>query len=417
MDIQMINPLSQSLRLPGGAILANRLAKAAMSEGMADANNHSTPRLEALYSRWARSGAGLLLSGNIQVDRWHLERPGNIVIHDDSGQEQLARLAAAGTSEGAHFWAQLSHTGRQVQDAINTSPLAPSSVDIDVMRGAGFSFATPREMTEEQILQAIGQFAFAARKVREAGFTGVSLHGAHGYLISQFLSPLANKRTDRWGGSPENRFRFVLEVVAAVRSAVGPAFPVALKLNSSDFQKGGFTNAECIELVKRLNDSTLDLLELSGGSLEQPKMAGLTLTDEGEDAPRESTVKREAFFVDFAASVRAAAKMPVMVVGGFRTTAAMIESLERGELDIVGLGRPIIADPEVPKRLLSGEIDRAASPEAALHPFHLLPWNNMQLERLADGFDPDLSLDGADAVAQFIELETRNMSALLQRRA
>jgi 2,4-dienoyl-CoA reductase-like NADH-dependent reductase (Old Yellow Enzyme family) len=413
----MTNPLSQSLQLPGGAILANRLAKAAMSEGMADANNHSTPRLEALYRRWARSGAGLLLSGNIQVDRWHLERPGNIVIDDDSGQEQLARLAAAGTSEGAHFWAQLSHTGRQVQDAINTAPLAPSSVDIDVMRGAGFSFATPREMTEEQIVQAIGQFAFAARKVREAGFTGVSLHGAHGYLISQFLSPLVNKRTDRWGGSLENRFRFVLEVVAAVRSAVGPGFPVALKLNSSDFQKGGFTNAECIELVKQLNDSTLDLLELSGGSLEQPKIAGLTLKDEGEDAPRESTVKREAFFVDFAAAVRAAARMPVMVVGGFRTTAAMIESLERGELDVIGLGRPIVADPEVPKRILSGEVERASSPEAALHPFHLLPWNNMQLERLADGLDPDLSLDGADAVARFTELETRNITMLLQRRA
>jgi 2,4-dienoyl-CoA reductase-like NADH-dependent reductase (Old Yellow Enzyme family) len=417
MDIQMINSLSQPLRLPGGAILANRLAKAAMSEGMADANNHSTPRLEALYRRWARSGAGLLLSGNIQVDRWHLERPGNIVIVDDSGQEQLARLAAAGTSEGAHFWAQLSHTGRQVQSAINISPLAPSSVDIDVMRGAGFSFATPREMTEEQIHQAIGQFALAAGKVREAGFTGVSLHGAHGYLISQFLSPLANKRTDRWGGSLENRSRFVLEVLAAVRSAVGPDFPVAIKLNSSDFQKGGFTNAECIELVKKLNDSTLDLLELSGGSLEQPKIAGLTLKDEGEDAPRESTVKREAFFVDFAAAVRAAAKMPVMVVGGFRTTAAMVESLERGELDIIGLGRPIIADPEVPKRILSGEVDRASSPEVTLHPFHLLPWNNMQLERLADGLDADLTLDGADAVAQFTELETRNMNALLQQRA
>lgn len=413
----MTHPLSQSLQLPSGAILANRLAKAAMSEGMADANNHSTPRLEALYRRWARSGAGLLLSGNIQVDRGHLERPGNIVVADDSGQEQLARLASAGTSQGAHFWAQLSHTGRQVQSAINTSPLAPSSVDIDVMRGAGFSFATPREMTEEQIQQAIEQFAFAARKVREAGFTGVSLHAAHGYLISQFLSPLANKRTDRWGGSLENRSRFLLEVLAAVRAAVGPHFPVAIKLNSSDFQKGGFTNAECIELVKTLNDSTLDLLELSGGSLEQPKIAGLTVKDEGEDAPRESTVKREAFFVEFAAAVRAAAKMPVMVVGGFRTTAAMIESLERGELDIIGLGRPLIADPEVPKRLLSGEVDRASSPEAALHPFHLLPWNNMQLERLADGLDPDLSLDGAVAVAQFAELETRNMTALLEQRA
>jgi 2,4-dienoyl-CoA reductase-like NADH-dependent reductase (Old Yellow Enzyme family) len=169
--------------------------------------------------------------------------------------------------------------------------------------------------------------------------------------------------------------------------------------------------------VKTLNDSSLDLLELSGGSLEQPKIAGLTLMDEGEDAPRESTVKREAFFVDFAASVRAAAKMPVMVVGGFRTTTAMIESLERGELDVIGLGRPIIADPEIPKRILAGEVDRAPSPEAALHPFHLLPWNNMQLERLADGLDSDLSLDGADAVEQFTEIEIRNITALLQHRA
>src|SRR5213076_1374406 len=147
MSIQMTTSLLTPLRLPNGAVLTNRLAKAAMSEGMADANNHSTPRMEVLYRRWARSGAGLLLSGNIQVDRWHLERPGNIVIDDESGQEQLARLAAAGTSEGAHFWAQISHTGRQVQSTINASPLAPSAVDLDVMRGAGFSFATPRAMT------------------------------------------------------------------------------------------------------------------------------------------------------------------------------------------------------------------------------------------------------------------------------
>ena len=413
----MTNPLAQPLALPGGAVLSNRLAKAAMSEGFADARNHSTPRLETLYRRWAGSGAGLLLSGNIQVDRWHLERPGNIVVDDDSGQAQLARLAAAGKSQGAHFWAQLSHTGRQVSSHINSAPLSPSAVDIDVIRGAGFSFATPKPMTEAEVERAIGQFAFAAKVTKDAGFTGVSLHAAHGYLISQFLSPLSNQRIDRWGGSLENRSRLLLEVIAAVRAVVGPVFPIGIKLNASDFQKGGFTNAECVELVKILGDTGLDLLELSGGSLEQPKVVGVTIKDEGEDGPRASTVAREAYFVAFAGAVRAVAKMPVMVTGGFRTAAGMIEALEGGDLDVVGLGRPLIADPMAARRLLSGEIDRTHAPEAGLNPFHILPWNNIQLERLADGLDPDLSLTGEAALAQFVEIEGRNMATLLEQRA
>ena len=399
----MTNPLAQALELPSGAVLSNRLTKAAMSEGFADARNHSTPRLETLYRRWAGSGAGLLLSGNIVVD-------------DDSGQAQLARLAAAGTSQGAHFWTQLSHTGRQVSSHINAAPLSASAVDIDAAHVPGLSFATPRPMTEAEIEHAIGQFVFAALEVKNAGFTGVSLHAAHGYLISQFLSPLSNRRTDRWGGSLENRARFLLETIGAIRAAVGPGFPIGIKLNASDFQKGGFTNAECIELVKILNGAGLDLLELSGGSLEQPKVVGVTVKDEGEDAPRPSTVAREAYFVAFAGAVRAVAKMPVMVTGGFRTAAGMIEALEAGELDVVGLGRPLIADPQAPLRLLAGEIERTHAPEAGLNPFHILPWNNMQIERLADGLDPDLSLTGEAALAAFRELEGRNLAALLDQR-
>ncbi|HVJ55303.1 MAG TPA: NADH:flavin oxidoreductase/NADH oxidase family protein [Aliidongia sp.] len=413
----MTNLLSTPLDLPCGARLPNRLVKAAMSEGMADAANRATPRLATLYRRWAGSGAGLLLSGNIQVDRRHLERPGNIVLDNQGGVEELAGMAEAGRAEGAHFWAQLSHTGRQVDAAINAAPLAPSCVEIDIVRGAGWTFAPPREMVESEILRAVDQFAFSAANAREAGFTGVELHGAHGYLISQFLSPLANRRTDRWGGSLENRSRFLIEVLDAVRAAVGPGFPLGLKLNASDFQRGGFTHAECLALVRRLNETSLDLLELSGGSLEQPKVVGVALKDEGEDAPRPSTVKREAYFVEFAGSVRAAARMPVMVTGGFRTRAGMIEAVERGELDLVGLGRPLIADPAVPKKLLAGEIGRVPTPEQKLNLFHLLGWNNMQLERLADGLDPDLSLDGAEAAAAFAVLEGRNMAALLEYRS
>src|SRR5215471_13511163 len=276
MEKPMTNPLARPLDLPCGARLHNRLAKAATSEGLADADNHSTHRLETLYRRWARSGAGLLFSGNIQVDRWHLERPNNVlVVDDDSGRAALARLADAGTSMGAHFWAQLSHTGRQVSSCINPAPLSPSDVEIDVVRDAGFSFAKPRPMTETEIGHAIDQFSFAAKNVKDAGFTGLSLHAAHGYLISQFLSPLSNRRTDRWGGRLENRARLLLDAIVAVRRAVGPRFPIGIKLNASDFQKGGFTNAECVELVKLLNSVGLDLLELSGGSLEQPKVVGV----------------------------------------------------------------------------------------------------------------------------------------------
>jgi 2,4-dienoyl-CoA reductase-like NADH-dependent reductase (Old Yellow Enzyme family) len=412
----MTNPLVRPLDLPCGATLSNRLAKAATSEGLADSGNHSTPRLEALYRRWAGSGVGLLLSGNIQVDRWHLERPNNVVIDDDSGRVQLGRLAEAGTSQGAHFWAQLSHTGRQVSSHINSAPLSSSDVEIDVIRNAGFSFAKPKPMTEAEIGHAIDEFASAAKKVKNAGFTGLSLHAAHGYLVSQFLSPLSNRRTDRWGGSLENRARFLLETIVAVRRAVGPQFPVGIKLNASDFQKGGFTNAECVELVKLLNGVGLDLLELSGGSLEQPKVVGVTLKDEGEDGPRASTLAREAYFVAFAGAVRKAAGMPTMVTGGFRSVAGMVEALEGGDLDVVGLARPLIADPEAPRRVLAGEIDKLLSPEARLNVFHILAWNSMQIERLGDGLDPDLSLTGEAAMAAFIELEGRNMTALLVRR-
>ena len=412
----MTNPLARPLDLPCGATLTNRLAKAAMSEGLADTGNHSTARLETLYRRWAGSGAGLLLSGNIQVDRWHLERPNNVVIDDDSDRAQLVRLAEAGTSRGAHFWAQLSHTGRQVSSYINPAPLSSSDVEIDVVRGAGFSFARPRPMTEAEIGHAIEQFAFAAREVKDAGFTGVSLHAAHGYLISQFLSPLSNRRTDRWGGSLANRARLLLEVTAAVRRAVGPQFPIGIKLNASDFQKGGFTNAECVELVKLLNGVGLDLLELSGGSLEQPKVVGVTVKDEGEDGARASTLAREAYFVSFAGAVRKVASMPVMVTGGFRGVAGMLEALEGGDLDVVGLARPLIADPEAPRRLLTGEIDRLPSHESTLNVFHILPWNATQIERLGDGLDPDLSLTGEAAMAAFVELEASNMAALLDSR-
>lgn len=403
-------PFSQAIRLPCGVTLANRLVKASMSEGIANHYNHATERIETLYRRWSRSGAGLLLSGNFQVDKEHLERPLNVVV-DEDGLDGLRRVAHAGNSHGAHFWAQLSHTGRLVSSAINSAPLAPSAVELEVPASLGRSYAKPQAMSEQQIAHAISQFGVAARLVKTAGFTGVHVHGAHGYLISQFLSGRSNVRSDGWGGTLRKRARFLLETIAAIRAAVGDGFPVGLKLNSSDFMKGGFTNDDALEVVGWLNDSGLDLLELSGGSVEQPKSFGITFKDEGQDARPESTIKREAYFVDFAARIREAAKMPVMVTGGFRTAKAMNDALAAGDVDLIGLGRPFCADPDIAAKLLSGEVERAPITESTMAPFLILPWCNIQIERMGDGLEPDLTLTGEDALARFKALEAGYLKA------
>jgi len=202
-----------------------------------------------------------------------------------------------------------------------------------------------------------------------------------------------------------------------VRDAVGPEFPVGIKLNSSDFQRGGFSSADCVALVKLLNAGSLDLLELSGGSLEQPKVMGYTLGDDGEDGQRQSTIAREAYFLGFAKDVRDAARMPVMVVGGFRSAAAMTEALEREELDLIGIARPMIGAPDCPRHLLDGTIERLPSFEAGLGLLDFMPWNNIQLLRMADGLEPDLALGGPEAAAAFADIERRNLAALLAYRA
>ena len=408
--------LASTLSLPNGMTLDNRIVKAAMSEGIADAANDVTPRLLALYRRWSQSGAGMLLTGNVAVDRFHLERPGNVVLDAKSDLAAMRAYAKAGTEVGNHLWMQISHTGRQVDAKINDAPLAPSSVEIDVVRGAGFNFARPHAMNENEILFAISQFATTARLARETGFTGVQIHAAHGYLPSQFLSPLSNRRGDDWGGSLANRSRFLIETIAAVRRAVGADFPISIKLNSSDFQKGGFTHADCIELVGWLNTTSLDMLELSGGSLEQPKQVGVSLKDEGADARAASTIAREAYFIDYAAKIRAAAKMPVMVTGGFRSVAGMNDALSRGDTDLIGIGRPMLADPELPKRILAGEALVAPTPEAKINLFHLMGWFNTQFERLGDGLDPDLNLTGEEGVALFTAREANVYAALKHHR-
>jgi 2,4-dienoyl-CoA reductase-like NADH-dependent reductase (Old Yellow Enzyme family) len=347
--------LAQPLTLPCGAVLPNRIAKAAMTEGLADVAGRPTPELDRLYGIWSDGGAGLLISGNILVDADHLERPGNVIIANMAGDDMTAALkrwTKSATRGGNHFWAQISHAGRQTMKSVNPHPKAPSAVKLGLPGG---QFGMPVALSEDEILNLVGRFGQAARVAQETGFTGVQIHAAHGYLISQFLSPRSNHRADRWGGSLENRARFLLFVVNTVRQLVGPEFPVAVKLNSADFQRGGFAFDESVQVARWLRDAGVDLIEISGGTYEQPKLLGMAgLEAEEPQAVAESTLQREAYFIDFAAAMRAEVNIPLMVTGGFRSSSAMEQAVRNIAANVIGLGRPMCVLPEAPRRLLNG---------------------------------------------------------------
>lgn len=401
----VLGALRSPLTLPCGQRLPNRIAKAAMTEGLADAGMNATSALETLYRRWSHGGAGLLITGNVQIDRWNLERPGNVVIDGDADREALARWAAAASEGGNRVWMQLSHAGRQAPLYCTPKPVAPSPVGLKLL-GA---YRTPRALTRASIQSVIERFVDAATVARDAGFDGVQVHGAHGYLLSEFLSPVTNRRGDDYGGSLENRARLLLEVVRAVRAAVGPDFALGVKLNSADFQKGGFSNDECLQVVRWLNDCGVDLLEISGGSYEQPRLLGHSGDQSNaEDTRRDSTRRREAYFLEYASLIREAARMPLMVTGGFRSRGAMVEALESGDTDMIGLGRPLCVDPAFVRRLFEQTAEHAEDPGADLaygrgrlgprssiaalrflNIFSQMGWYYVQLMRMGRGLEPD----------------------------
>lgn len=378
--------LNTPLTLPCGTTLRNRLAKSAMSEALGTDDQRVTPALVALYRQWARSGIGLLMTGNVMIDRRALGEPGNVALEDDRDLALLQEWASACTGQGVPVWVQLNHPGKQVPKGLNARSVAPSAIPF--RKDLQAFFDTPAEMTEPEILDAIARFGRAAALCQRAGFSGVQIHGAHGYLVSQFLSPHHNQRQDGWGGSAEKRRRFVLEVYAEIRRQVGPAFPIGIKLNSADFQRGGFTEAESLDTIQALATAGIDLVEISGGTYEAPAMTGVGKTVQ----QAASTAAREAYFLEFAARVRASVQVPLMVTGGFRTARGMEQALQDGALDVVGVARLLAVDPQAPAALLAGQdspvavrpirtgigmIDRMGLMEVS--------WYTRQLRRIAAG--------------------------------
>lgn len=427
-----ISRIDKQLVLPCGAVLKNRIAKAAMTEGLSAGDNQANARFVRLYRRWGEGGAALLITGNVIIDRWHLERGGNLAIEGKQSNAALAFLAdmsSAAKAHGAHIWMQLNHAGRQTQKMINKHPKAPSNIGLKMGNGR---FAKPSPLTAAEIDNAVEAFVFAAKTAEATGFDGIQIHAAHGYLVSQFLSPLSNRRTDQYGGPLENRARFLLDVVRRIRAGTRKGFAVSVKLNSADFQKGGFSDDESATVAKWLEEAGVDLIEISGGNYEQPRMINFDRKDPLANK-RESTVKREAYFLDFVPKLRAKVSIPVMVTGGFRSVSAMESALANDGVDMIGLGRPLVIDPDGALKILSGEVSRLfsrdddliigsglLSPRSPigflrdLNAWGSLGWYYEHIYSLADGKKPDLSLSAFRALLSYDRTEGKTAKALVR---
>lgn len=407
-----IHLLFQPLELPCGAKIKNRFFKSAMSEVLGTVDNAPTHNLARLYETFARGGSGLVVTGNVMVDGSALGEPGNVVLEDGEHLDLFKEWALAGTRDNTHLWMQLNHPGKQIPSFLADVPVAPSAIPLS--GNLKKLFNPPRALSSEEIQALIQRFAHSAGLAKKAGFTGVQIHAAHGYLISQFLSPHHNQRTDQWGGSPENRMRFVLEIYDAIRQKVGGDFPVGIKLNSADFQKGGFTNEESLGVITALVSNGIDLVEISGGTYESPVMTGHRI--------KESTRKREAYFLAFAQIVREKISTPLVVTGGFRTAKGMADAIAENAVDMVGLARPLAVDPFIPRKIMTGEaytspikslktgirmIDNMAMLE--------LTWYEQQLKRISKGKPPKTDKSIWSALVQAVF--DNGVHALQRRRA
>ena len=389
----------------------NRVIKGAMSEALANTAGEPNHLHLGLYGAWAKGGLGCAITGNVMVDARAKNEPGVVIVETERDLAKLKQWADLGKQHGMVQLIQLSHPGRQCPKGLNKETVAPSAVPFSAMLAT--TFATPRALREDEILDLIQRFATSAAICEKAGFEGVQLHGAHGYLISEFLSPLTNKRTDQWGGSIENRTRFLLEIYKAVRAATSENFIISVKLNSADFQKGGITEEEVISVFKAIDEAGIDLIEISGGTYEAPAMAGAK-----SNQRKESTIAREAYFLDFAEKIRKEVKCKLMVTGGFRTVKGMNAALESGACDFIGIARPLAVETDLTDRLIAGQdVKYAVNPIKTGIPFvdkmaiMEIIWYAAQFKAIGEGKAPNPKLS---PLKVFLNYAKGNIKAIIQ---
>ncbi|KAK0120175.1 hypothetical protein ONS95_011581 [Cadophora gregata] len=350
--------ISKPITLECGLTLPNRLVKAAMAENLAGQNSlPNSKHLLAAYNKWSQGGWGLVLTGNVMVDSAYRGISCDVVIDSSIPKEKVISAwkgwAEACSMNGTKAIVQLNHSGRQTPWRTG---IAPSAIPLDFGRGIlpyivnTLVFGTPREMSIEDIQNVVQMFREAACLAAEAGFAGIEIHAAHGYLLASFLSPISNHRTDAYGGSESGRARIVVEVIRAIRVAVPPSFCVGIKLNSGDHQSDS-SMSQCISQISSIIEAGVDFLEISGGTFENPSFStGSTASDAAQHPQKNG---REGFFLDFASAIRAKfPRVPLIVTGGFRTRRAMEAAVRDSSCDMIGLARPAVMNPSLPKDII-----------------------------------------------------------------
>jgi 2,4-dienoyl-CoA reductase-like NADH-dependent reductase (Old Yellow Enzyme family) len=363
--------LFSPLKLPCGVTLKNRIVKSAMSDSLGDGTGHPTPEQNRLYQRWAEGGLAVSIIGEVQGNAGYAEKPGNLVLNELSDLGRFRALAQQGGENDTLLWLQLGHAGALAYSP-TSAPKGPSALDLPGLNCA--------EMALAEIRQLPSEFAKTARLAQQAGFGGVQIHAAHGFLLSQFLSPLFNKRSDEYGGAIANRMRLLLASIAATRAAVGPEFPIAVKLNSSDQLEGGLDEHDALDVVAALDQSSVDLIDISGGTYFPGAKAASDGTRQGP------------YFIEFAKRARAVTSKPLMLTGGFKTRTQAEDAVASGAVDIVGLARALALAPSLPNlwkadQQLAPDFPRFSdAPEGGI-----TAWYTMRLTEIgADGETPDV---------------------------
>ena len=335
------NLLFTPITLPNGTTIKNRFFKSAMSEGMGTRDFQPKKNIATLYKCWAEGGTGLIITGNIMVDPKRTAEPGNIVFDKNSNMEILKNWANQGQQHGAKVMVQLNHPGKQAPKTVSKQTVAPSAVPLG--NGLNKLFSTPRALTTSEVEELVQKFVTSAKVAKEAGFSGVQIHAAHGYLISQFLSPHDNRRTDKYGGSLENRMRFLKEIYLGMREELGKDFTIGIKINSTDFKEDGLTEEDSLKTIIELANLGLDFVEISGGTYERPAMMGAT-----------SKSTNQVFFAEYSKKLKQKIEIPVVVTGGIRSINAMNTLLNDNTTDFIGIARPLTIDPNIPNKIKQG---------------------------------------------------------------
>lgn len=335
------NLLFTPITLPNGTTIKNRFFKSAMSEGMGTRDFQPKKNIATLYKRWAEGGTGLIITGNIMVDPKGTAEPGNIVFDKNSNMEILKDWAKQSQQHGAKVMVQLNHPGKQAPKTIAKETVAPSTIPLG--NGLNKLFSTPRALTTSEVEELVQKFVTSAKVAKEAGFSGVQIHAAHGYLISQFLSPHDNRRTDKYGGSLENRMRFLKEIYLGMREKLGKDFTIGIKINSTDFKEDGLTEEDSLKTIIELANLGLDFVEISGGTYERPAMMGAT-----------SKSTNQVFFAEYSKKLKQKIEIPVVVTGGIRSINAMNTLLNDNTTDFIGIARPLTIDPNIPNKIKQG---------------------------------------------------------------